>query len=156
MTAKVRSTSKCKKCKQDLVCRYCDTAHTCFTEFSDWIRDLNDANNYDVENLDYIRFHYREGWLITIEEKRNGRYPSPAQQDTHHIVSQMLALSSGREVETMRGKRPIEYRGHYIVSFENTNPLDSTWVKINNNQYENVVEVVTLLLTSGREHTKVK
>jgi hypothetical protein len=87
----------------------------------------------DLQNLDYIWFPYREGWLITIEEKMWGKGVSRAQGDTHGIVAQLLSLGSDscKEVNTIRGRRPIEYRGHYIVSFEKTNPDDSEWIRIN-------------------------
>lgn len=120
------------------------------TPFSLWIRELDDSTNYDVQNLDYVRFHYREGWFITVEEKRYGHSPRPAQMDTHKIISQMLAFASNTvEVRTMRGIRPIECRGHYIVSFENTCPNDSSWVRVNGKEYRDVAATVTKLFKTG-------
>ena len=150
MTIKIRNVSNCKGCNSKLVCPQCQTEHTCTTRFSDWIRViLDDSKNYDVENLDFIRFHYREGWLITIEEKCYGASPSMAQKDTHNIISQMLMLSSGEAVNTLRGYRPIEYKGHYIVSFEKTHPANSDWVRINGERYNDVTSAVTKLLKKG-------
>lgn len=103
------------------------------TEFGLWLRNQPqlESSRFDAENLDYIWFAYRNGWLITVEEKRHGASPSNAQNDTHSIVKQMLENASGNEYKTMRGKRKIEYRGHYLIQFEKTNPDDSKWIKIN-------------------------
>lgn len=106
------------------------------TEFGIWLRnqpEIDSHEGFDGENLDYVWFQFLEGWLITIEEKRYGFSPSKAQKDTHGIVKQMLQIASGFPIETMRGIRPIEYRGHYLVQFEKTNPDDSKWIKINGN-----------------------
>ena len=97
--------------------------------YSDWLRQLPyplDSRNYDNENLDYVFFHYREGWFITMEEKQFGARSTMAQKDTHGIVAQLLtyASQSSVKVETLRGKRSIEYRGHYEISFEKTSPND--------------------------------
>ncbi len=119
------------------------------TPFSDWIRKLNDSSSYDVQNLDYVRFAYRDGWLMTIEEKRNGSSSSGAQSDTHSIIRQMLLHSSGQPVKTWRGVRPITYKDHFNVSFQNTTPADSSWVRINGALYKEPKTVVTRLLKTG-------
>lgn len=120
------------------------------TPFSHWITDvLNDSQNYDVENLDYIRFHYRDGWFVTIEEKRFGASSTPAQLDTHNIVAQLLTIASGSKVKTWRGIRPIVYKGHFVVSFEKTTPEDSSWVRINGKKYMNPRKAVTVLFKDG-------
>jgi len=119
------------------------------TPFSDWIRKLNDSSSYDVQNLDYVRFAYRDGWLVTIEEKRNGSSSSNAQSDTHSILAQMLQIASGSKVKTWRGVRPIFYKGHFVVSFENTTPDDSRWVRINGKKYENPQKAAVVLLKDG-------
>jgi len=134
MTRSVHSRVKCKDCGVEVVCPKCRQPATSFTPFSDWLRALPFPYNskmYDNQNLDYIWFHYRQGWLITIEEKRFGGTPTEAQADTHGIVAQMLAGSSPCQVTTMRGRRHIEYRGHYLVVFEQTTPDDSAWLLIN-------------------------
>jgi len=67
--------------------------------------------------------------------------------DTHGIVAQMLKASSGVPVQTMRGVRPAEYRGHYVIVFENTSPEDG-WVNVNKRR---VTEFELLeLLTTGK------
>jgi hypothetical protein len=120
------------------------------TPFSIWIRQvLDDSGEYDVQDLDFIRFCYRAGWLITIEEKQYGAVQQFAQRDTQAIIEQMLHNASGVEVITARGLRPIHYRGHYVLIFEKTSPSDSSWVKINNELFGNPVEVVTGLLKEG-------
>ena len=113
------------------------------TEFGLWLREQPelDSINFDCQNLDYVWFAYRDGWLITIEEKRHGSKPTIAQSDTHNIVQQMLTLASkisntiDYKFQTMRGKRVISYLGHYLVQFEKTNPEDSEWIKINDKEY---------------------
>lgn len=102
--------------------------------FSQWLRALPSPYSsvcFDNENLDYIWFQYRAGWFITIEEKRMGAICTAAQKDTHGIVAQMLTTASGSNCETMRGNRPIEYRGHFVIRFSHTTPDDSDWITIN-------------------------
>lgn len=143
MTARFRNPSKCKHCSEVLFCPKCGKEHTATTKFSDWIRSvLNDSGTYDVQNLDFIRFHYRDGWLITVEEKQYGYQSSEAQRDTHNIVAQLLFVASGSKVKTWRGVRPIYYKGHYVIAFEKTNPEDSQWVRINGKLYDNPSKVV--------------
>lgn len=122
------------------------------TPFSAWIRALPnplDSTNFDCQNLDYIWFCYRAGWFITIEEKRFGGKSRSAQSDTHSIIAQLLTLASGQPIQTMRGKRPIVYRGHFTVVFENTMPDDSTWVSVNNVRSNNPNERIIQLLKKG-------
>lgn len=122
------------------------------TPFSEWIRALPyplNSQNYDAQNLDYIWFHYRQGWFITIEEKRFGSQSQKAQQDTHNIITQLLTLASGQRVNTLRGKRPIIYKGHYRLSFERTTPDDSQWIRINEQLFYNPREIVLCLLSKG-------
>lgn len=119
------------------------------TEFGLWIRNqpVLGSVNFDCQNLDYIWFAYRDGWLITIEEKRYNGKSSLAQNDTHNLIKQMLEFASGQEYQTLRGKRSIHYKGHYLIQFENTNPEDG-WIKING---EIVTKnELTLFLYSGQ------
>jgi len=105
-----------------------------FTPFSHWLRALPaplDSASVSNQNLDYIWHNYRASWFITIEEKRYGASVSAAQSDTHNIVRQLCEYGSGQEIETMRGKRKVEYRGHYVVRFEQTTPDDSRWIMVN-------------------------
>lgn len=134
MTRQVHSRIVCKCCGEPITCSNCGSSVSSFTPFSDWLRSLSYPYNsavFDNQNLDYIWFNYREGWLITIEEKRYGAMPTDAQADTHNIIAQMLARASGGVYKTWRGWRNIEYRGHYLVVFEKTTPNDSNWIKIN-------------------------
>ena len=121
------------------------------TEFGEWLRckyqDQIGSQNFSAQNLDYIWHNYREGWFITIEEKRNKRQPDLSQKDTHAMVEQLLTKASGAPVKTMRGVRPAEYRGHYLVVFENSSPADG-WVNVNHNRVSEA-ELVGLL-TTGR------
>lgn len=71
----------------------------------------------DVTDIDRVVFRYGSGWFFTVEEKAWGGSPTAAQMDTQMIVAQMLARASGMECETLRGRRPIEYKGHFIFSF---------------------------------------
>jgi hypothetical protein len=130
-------------------CPKCGTEVVASTAFSLWLRALPHpftSATYDNENLDYIWFAYKAGWLITLEEKTRNGSSSPAQRDTHGVIAQMLALSSGKEIETMRGRRKIDYRGHYIIQFENTSPDDGE-IKINGVVAS--VEGLKALLSSG-------
>lgn len=118
---------------QYIQCDKCGNKIQASTPFSLWLRDLPkplDSKNYDNQDLDYVWFSYRSGWFITIEEKIYSGYLTSAQSDTQNIVAQMLEASSGKFFRTMRGKRRIEYRGHYIIVFEKTTP-DNGWIKIN-------------------------
>ncbi len=125
------------------------------TEFGDWLRNKHQdrigSHRFSAQNLDYIWHDYRANWLITIEEKRYGGMRSQraqkAQKDTHGIVMQLLWRGSGSVVETMRGSRPVEYRGHYEIIFENTNPDDGGFTinGVPGNQ-----DMLLELLTTGR------
>ncbi len=105
--------------------------------FSEWLRKLSqplDSSVISNHNLDYIWHNYRQNWLILIEEKQFGGHQTFAQHDTHSIVDQMLHYASEHNcmVKNARGKMIQEnYRGYYLVVFENTNPEDSTWISIN-------------------------
>ena len=104
--------------------------------FSHWLRALAaplDSTNFSAHNLDFIWHQYRDNWLITMEEKQYGGKCTTSQGDTHRIVSQMLEYASGMVVETLRGRRPAEYRGHYVIRLANTSPEDSEWIEIASN-----------------------
>ena len=145
---------RCPVCgAENILCPHCGNRLSSSSPFSNWLRTLPhpfDSSNYDNENLDYIWFHYRRGWLITIEEKQFGAHSTRAQSDTHGVIRQLLtyASSSGYEVSTLRGRRKIEYRGHYEISFEQTCPADSSWVSINGNKGD-VTTLMTLLDTGN-------
>ena len=123
------------------------------TEFGTWLRkkhqNIIGSQNYSAQNLDYIWHNYRSNWFITIEEKRFRRMPDIAQSDTHSIVSQLLTSASGKIVKTLRGERPAEYRGHYLIVFEKTSPEDG-WVNVNHKRVTEE-ELLTLLSTGKIE-----
>lgn len=102
------------------------------TPFSNWLRALPaplDSSTVSNQNLDYVWHDYRTNRLLTIEEKRHRGASAPAQTDTHGVVAQMLHAASGMFVQTMRGLRPVEYVGHYVIRFENTSPDDGRlWI----------------------------
>lgn len=99
------------------------------TPFSEWIRIYGpdskaETDSIDIEDVDYVVFNYLTGDLMTLEEKQKGAWVSEAQGDTHHVISQMLAIASGSVVNTLRGARKITYHGHHVIQFENTGPED--------------------------------
>jgi len=99
------------------------------TPFSEWVRLYGPSSEewgdaIDIEDVDYIVFNYLTGDLMTLEEKQQNKGVSKAQGDTHHILSQLLSLSSGSVVDTLRGPRKITYHGHHLIQFENTGPED--------------------------------
>lgn len=121
------------------------------TQFGTWLRtqhqELIGSNQFSAQNLDYIWHNYRDGWFITIEEKRWRKASDKAQLDTHGIVAQMLKASSGIPVQTMRGVRPAEYKGHYVIVFENTTP-DDGWVNVNHKRVDKN-DILRLLMTGS-------
>lgn len=104
------------------------------TPYSLWLRQLArplDSSVFSNHNLDYVWHNYRENWLLLMEEKRFGATCTPSQRDTHGVVDQMLSYASGMTVNTLRGRRMVEYRGYYLVQFSATTPDDSEWIRIN-------------------------
>lgn len=158
MTRPLLCYTRCKLCGSPAACVNCGVTATSTSRFSDWLRALPgpyDSTRYDNENLDYIWFNYREGWLITMEEKQNGAASHAAQRDTHGIIRQMLKAGSKEAVQTWRGLRRIDYRGHYEVSFEHSCPTDSAWIRINGAETDED-GLMTLLSTGSilKKHVK--
>lgn len=124
---------------------------TNFSPFSLWLRALPkpyDSGSVSNQNLDYIWHRYREAWIITIEEKRFAGAVSFAQRDTHGIVRQLLQAGSGAECLTARGRWVrVEYRGHYVVTFEKTTP-DDGWLSIDGKR--RTKDDLLALLRTGR------
>lgn len=145
-----------KQLRNKTVCPHCGHEFDSTTPFSQWIRNLPaplHSGNYDYQNLDGIWNSYRDGWYITIEEKRFGAQSAEkSQRDTHNMIRQMLMIASHSIVQTIRGKRPYIYRGHYELSFEKTSPEDSAWVTINGQKHEKPIEVIKQLLSTGRSN----
>jgi hypothetical protein len=154
MTRNIQCKATCHECGTTGACPSCGTEIDTFTPFSKWLRRLPyplNSGNVDNENLDYIWFHYRSGWFITIEEKRYGAQSTEAQKDTHNIVAQMLELASGSPVQTWRGIRPIAYKGHFSIVFSHTDPDDSEWIEINERR-STKDDLMTLLETGKVPH----
>jgi hypothetical protein len=147
-------SGRCPNCgAYPALCAECGGKTTGSTPFSDWLRKLKrplSSVYYDCQNLDYIWFQYRQGWFITIEEKMLGLHCNRNQKDTHGVVVQLLEIGSETKqaIETMRGKRMIEYRGHYELTFENTTPDNSEWLSINSVRYP--PNAIYTLLSTGR------
>lgn len=145
MTSKRRFNVDCLECgRRNIKCPNCNNNLKSDTKFSRWLRGLpypNSGNQTSAQNLDYIWFKFRDGWFITIEEKTNGKEYNPtnksdlSQIQSHGLIRQMLDASSNKEYDISFGNwkrnEKIEYRGHYLIVFEKTNPDDSTWIKIN-------------------------
>ena len=116
--------------------------------FSHGLRELPaplDSATIDINDIDFVVFNYKQAWLITIEEKCYGAEPSRARRDSQSIIAQMLEASSGARYDTMRGRRAIEYRGHYEIVFERTSPRDSQWISINGVRFSGTTGGKTLL-----------
>lgn len=143
-----------KQKQHNLTCANCGTEIEDSTPFSKWLRQFTGdhplaSSNVSAQNLDYIWFHYRPGWFITIEEKRFNATPDKSQADAHGVVAQMLTFASGMQCDTLRGKRAVYYRGHFVLSFEKTTPDDSQYVTINEVQHLNPKTAVENLLKTG-------
>jgi len=154
MTKARTYSGRCPNCGiYPALCAECGSKTTGSTPFSDWLRELDsplDSSRFDCQNLDYIWFSYREGWFITMEEKMLGLHCNRSQKDTHGVVAQLLAIGSKvkERLKTLRGRRKIEYRGHYEITFEKTTPDDSQWVEVNGVRYH--PNAIYTLLGSGR------
>jgi len=161
MTRKVMLYAKCRVCGADAVCSECGGKIERFSPFSDWLRSLPaplDSSRISNQNLDFVWHNYRDNWFITMEEKQYGAKCKPAQWDTHGIVYQFLDLASavlekaqGRVragVNSNRNLRRVEYRGHYVISLENTTPDDSEWIRINKSE-RTQSDLMHLLMTGG-------
>lgn len=135
----------CNLCGADLVCPVCGVPSQSGTPFSRWLRETDiPASCHDI---DYVWHNYVESWFITLEEKCSGASQSKSQRDTQAIVFQLLRGASPRRCLTMRGWRDVEYRGHYVISFENTNPDDGSFTIDNRKATK---EQLIELLTEGR------
>lgn len=142
MTKQRQYHARCPVCGQyPVICQKCGGPATGATPFSDWLRSAQcpeelSSKFFDCQNLDYIWFNYCEGWFILIEEKQLGGYQRFNQRDTHSIVDQLLTKASSLKypvntVNTLRGKRVIEYKGYYQVTFSNGTPDNSEHIWIN-------------------------
>ena len=118
------------------------------TAFSRWLRSLPKPNNGKTtsnHNLDFIWLKFYDGWFITVEEKIKGKNydlnnPSDLSQiQSHSLIEQMLNFASGNKFDISFGSNgrnePVEYKGHFVIIFQNTNPDDSKWIKINGEEH---------------------
>jgi hypothetical protein len=105
------------------------------TPFGLWLRRQRVLDSrtigLDAENLDYIFFYFKNGYLMLLGEKRFGGHQTAAQKDTHNLINQMLAYAgeSSQRFNTMRGLRPIKYAGYHVIVFSDSDPDDSQWIR---------------------------
>lgn len=122
--------------------------------FSDWLRVQPEigSHTFSAQNLDFVWHNYRDSWFMLIEEKTHGgmqnRFAEMAQKDTHGVLHQMLeaAMIARPSVQTLRGKRPVDYLGYHTVVFPNTGPLDSPYVCIDGER-KSIDELLRMLKT---------
>lgn len=109
------------------------------TDFGDWLRTEYQqqigSHTFCATDIDYVWHNYKENWFIIIEEKRYGGMANElaerAQSDTQGVIHQLLQLSSGKQVVTLRGIRGADYRGYYKIVFSGSGPSDSKWCTVN-------------------------
>ena len=97
--------------------------------FSEWLSKYGPAwfeGHTDIQDIDFIIFNYLTGDILTLEVKEFENSTQQAQNDTQNIIKQLLSLSSGKIVNTLRGKRPIIYHGHHLIQFLHTTPDDGS------------------------------
>lgn len=144
----------------NLTCPKCGSQVQRSSNFSEWLRQLpppwdSREGGFSNHNLDFIWHNYKERWVITIEEKTRGGTVSYSQEHTHAVIAAMLEAASGQYLNIRyAGKiehRPVEYRGHYVVRFQNTTPDDSGWITIND-QIVTRQEVLEWLRTGSLSH----
>ena len=152
MTRKRMHYAECEECRVPAICPECGKPVAASTPFSDWLRGLGGpltSQFISLHNLDFIWHNYRQNWLITIEEKRNGATCSFAQRDTHGIVAQMLKIASGSTVTNARNRRMvIEYRGHYVTVFDKSTPENGG---LSINGVRRTKDDLMRLLSTGRD-----
>lgn len=159
MTRQVKYSLQCRDCKESLVCPKCGKEIPHGTPFSNWLRKLKKSEltstNFNNQNLDYIWYNWRKYWFITIEEKQECGKSSEAQYELHHLLKQILyeGTKSGKIFNVgRRGEHSVEYRGHYLIVFQNTTPENSKYIKINGieiREKENIPMIIKSLLEHG-------
>ena len=163
MTRHAERRIVCEHCRDEktnhhnvnLACPKCNAQQTHGTLFSKWLRNLPgylSSKNFNNQNLDYIWLDYHQFWFITIEEKTNSGQSTKSQKQLHNLIGQMLQFASGNEFDVSFGdkqqKSKVRYFGHYIIQFENTNPQDSKWIKVNGK--ERTEKELKVLLMFGK------
>lgn len=150
MTRQAKNNYACLFCQVDLVCPLCRKTRKMGTPFSLWLRQLSaplTSRTVYNSDIDHVWWHYKDGWLITIEEKQYGADIKRPQQELIDIVSERLSGFTGITQKTLRGVRPVQYRGHYNIIFEKTCPTDSQWIRIN--KQTTSIEQLMILLSTG-------
>lgn len=145
MAAPRRNGIRCEACNKEVkVCPHCKARLHPDTAFSRWMRYLDYPNSNSQasnHNLDYVWFRYYDNWFITIEEKTHGKEydlekrGDVSQIQSHGLIKQMLSAASGglydiSFADWSRTNEQVFYKGHYVITFENTTP-DDGWMKIN-------------------------
>lgn len=153
MTKQAQYLITCENCRIPLECPKCKRGQTHGSQFSKWLRKQNgflSSQNFVGHNLDYIWFNYKQNWFITLEEKTNGGECTNSQKQVHNLLAQMLQFASGQAFDVSFGNKKeiakVEYKGHYVIQFEKTNPDDSQWIKINGRKYNDKTCVKVLLM----------
>lgn len=141
---------------QKIQCSNCGCWTTAETGFSRWIREREDLDSKEDGivccDMDYIVHRYKTAadnrnvqCIMFIEVKTRGAKPTSSQQDTLVLFEQFL--NNRRETPTKKNAKPtvlgsrrhafsllagkrIEVRafGGYLLTFEQTGPLDSKWM----------------------------
>lgn len=153
MTRQAENNYRCHSCDVNLICPNCKSLQPMGSSFSLWLRKLRcplDSSNIFNTDIDHVWFHFRQGWFITLEEKTNGKRVASTQQEVLDIASEKMLQSNMLKHKTIRGERPIEYRGHYTIIFEKSNPTNSQWILINNHVTD--TDGLLSLLKKGRFH----
>lgn len=126
-----------------VTCDNCGHEYDPSNPFSTYVRQFTDKNDPrsssfvvigDVDNYAF-RYQLADGTFCTLEIKTFGKRPDKSQMDAQNIMTQMLQIASGVPVETLRGRRPIHFIGHYVVIYEKSNEDDSAWIEINGKKY---------------------
>jgi hypothetical protein len=158
VTRQAKNNYRCLFCSVDLVCPKCNAKRKMGTPFSIWLRQLGaPLNSQSVYNsdIDHVWWHYKGGWFITIEEKQYGAEVRKSQQEIIDIFSERLLKFAQATQKTLRGIRPVSYKGHYNIIFEKTSPLDSNYININGQNYQ-TTQLVYLLKNGELPKDEIK
>ena len=109
------------------------------TPFGAWLRKQTDLSSapkaaaLSIQDMDYVHYvahQYMLSKIMLIEEKRYGGKMTEAQRDTMGVVHQMLTAGTkgGLLVDTLRGRRKIDYYGFHVLVLSRTTPDDSEWM----------------------------
>jgi len=149
-------------------CSYCNNQTTAESGFSRWMRNersLDSKQGIVVTDLDYIVLRYethpqgREFQLMMfVEVKEFGSMLTKCQRDILSLFQQ-LTVSKTKNIHGSRGIRPkkihskmknsfinLKFFGIHLLQFEQTNPMDSEWIKWNNRKVgvEKLIEILNM------------